>query len=142
MADMKNNPWLGLLSYEDPAKTTEDYAFCGRDAAINSLFAMVDNNLLVTLYGKTGVGKTSVLNAGVFPLLRSRNYFPVYVRLGKYDNIGQYSFAENIVTAVQDELDSMGGHCRTQHPEVAQSGILANDYLWKFFCTHSFYNEK
>lgn len=142
MADMKNNPWLGLLSYEDPAKTTEDYVFCGRDAAINSLFAMVDNNLLVTLYGKTGVGKTSVLNAGVFPLLRSRHYFPVYVRLGKYDNIGQYSFAENIVNAVLDELHSIGGRCKTQHPEVAESGFLANDYLWKFFCTHSFYNEK
>lgn len=139
---MLNNPWLGLLSYEDPAKTNTDYTFCGRDIAINSLFAMVDNNLLVTLYGKTGVGKTSVLNAGVFPLLRSRNYFPVYVRLGKYDNIGQYSFSEFIVKAILDELHTIGGYCKTQHPDAAESGIMANDFLWRFFCTHSFFNIK
>ena len=139
---MHSNPWLGLLSYEDPAKTKADYAFCGRDVAINSLFAMVDNNILVSLYGKTGVGKTSVLNAGVCPLLRSRNYFPVYVRLGKYDNVGQYSFSEFIVKAILEEIHAIGGSCKTQHPDVAESGTLANDYLWRFFCTHSFFNSQ
>ena len=140
--NMKNNPWLGLLSYEDPAKSSADYVFCGRDAAINSLFAMVDNNLLVTLYGKTGVGKTSVLNAGVFPLLRSRNYFPVSIRLGKFNNIGQYSFSEVIVKAILEEISLLGGTSKTQHPTVIESGTMANDYLWKFFCTTSFFNEK
>jgi len=139
---MTNNPWLGLLSYEDPAKSKADYSFCGRDAAINSLFAMVDNNLLVTLYGKTGVGKTSVLNAGVFPLLRSRNYIPVSIRLGRYDNIEKCSFSSIIVQAIQEEILAIGGHCKTLYPANAESGIMAVDYLWRYFCTTSFFNNQ
>ena len=36
----------------------------------------------VLLSGKSGVGKTSLLNAGVFPRLRSEGYLPVSIRLG------------------------------------------------------------
>ena len=64
---------------------------------------MVDNNLLVTLYGKTGIGKTSILNAGVFPLLRSRNYLPISIRLGRYAK-EEKSFAKYIIDEIENEI--------------------------------------
>ena len=32
------------------------------------------------MYGRSGLGKTSLLRAGLFPLLRDRHFLPVYVR--------------------------------------------------------------
>ena len=34
----------------------------------------------ITLYGSSGIGKTSLLRAGVIPILRRKDYFPLYVR--------------------------------------------------------------
>ena len=130
---MIQNPWLGLLSYEDPLKSERHYSFCGRDAAISSLFAMVDNNLLITLYGKTGIGKTSILNAGVFPILRSRGYLPVSIRLGKYDNTKETSFAKRIITRIEDEVEAIGGSIETLYPDYSSANNSAIDFLWKFF---------
>ena len=139
---MTRNPWLGLLSYEDPQKSKENYVFCGRDAAISSLFAMVDNNLLVTLYGKTGIGKTSVLNAGVFPILRSRCYMPISIRLGKYDSTKEISFAKRIISCIESEIESIGGEIETKYPDYSSANNSAVDFLWKYFCTSIFKNKE
>ena len=136
------NPWLGLLSYQDPQKTDDHHVFCGRDAAVSSLFAMIDNNLLVTLYGKTGIGKTSVLNAGVFPLLRSRGYMPISIRLGKYDSLPNCSFAKYIIHEIQNEISSNGGSVETKFPEFVETKINATEYLWKYFCTSRFKDKE
>ena len=138
---MIQNPWLGLLSYEDPLKSERHYSFCGRDAAISSLFAMVDNNLLITLYGKTGIGKTSILNAGVFPILRSRGYLPVSIRLGKYDNTKETSFAKRIITRIEDEVEAIGGSIETLYPDYSSANNSAIDFLWKFFGTTVFKDD-
>ncbi len=134
------NPWLGLLSYEDPIKTKDKYVFCGRDNAISSLFAMIDNNLLVTLYGKTGIGKTSVLNAGVFPTLRSAGYLPISIRLGKFGSTKDISFSNRIVSAIEEEVKSISGTVDTIYPEYARLNNLKTDFLWKYFCTSIFKN--
>ncbi|MFG2002166.1 tetratricopeptide repeat protein [Spirillospora sp. NPDC048911] len=43
--------------------------FCGRDAEIEELAAQWRDDRLTVLYGASGVGKTSLLRAGVFPML-------------------------------------------------------------------------
>lgn len=74
-----NNPWLGLSSYsEDSLKY---YQFNGRTAAIASLTSLIRRNLFVTLYGRSGIGKTSLLQAGVFPVLRNEGFIPFSIRL-------------------------------------------------------------
>lgn len=135
-----HNPWLGLISYQDPQKSDQKYVFCGRDNATSSIFAMVNNNLLITLYGKTGIGKTSILNAGVFPLLRSQNYFPISVRLGNIDD-SNVPFARKILNSILEELKHIGGTLKTSHPDILETSNTAIDYLWKFFCTSTFYNK-
>ena len=72
---MKNNPWKGLVSYEE--KDLDNYEFCGRTKAVSKYYSLITNSLVSTLYGRTGCGKTSMLQAGIFPLLRQESYFPV-----------------------------------------------------------------
>lgn len=132
------NPWIGLLSYQDPDKIKSDYRFCGREMAISSLFAMIDNNILVTMYGKTGIGKTSVLNAGVFPLLRSQKYLPISIRLGKYDDSGSTSYAKHIVDEIKEEIVSVNGVVKQGIPDRVQNEY-AVEYLWEYFHTTRFF---
>lgn len=101
---------------------------------------MIDNNLLVTLYGKTGIGKTSILNAGVFPLLRSRKYLPISVRLGKNDK--NISFAKSIVDEITKEIQNIGGKEETKFPNNTLDNYLSIESLWKYFATTTFYNAE
>ena len=78
---MSHNPWAGLASYQDPAGGSA-LLFCGRDNESYDLAALVDDNIFCTLYGKSGTGKTSLLNAGMFPRLRAMGYLPLSIRLG------------------------------------------------------------
>lgn len=76
-----SNPWRGLAAYNEPQDGEVFVKFCGRDAAIRTLTSLIQQNLFVTLYGKTGVGKTSLLRAGIFPRLRRDGFAPVLIRL-------------------------------------------------------------
>lgn len=61
----QNNPWPGPIPYSIDG----DYLFCGREDESNELAELISDNVLVTLYGKSGVGKTSIINKGVIPKL-------------------------------------------------------------------------
>jgi hypothetical protein len=70
-------PWPGPASYGEIEK---DFFF-GRPAETAELLSQVDDEPLVVLYGRSGLGKTSLLQAGLFPKLRERNFLPVVLRL-------------------------------------------------------------
>ena len=71
------NPWLGLFSYSEE---TLAY-FHGRDEETAELARRVQRKLLTVLFGQSGLGKTSLLRAGIVPRLRAEGYCPVYVRV-------------------------------------------------------------
>jgi WD40 repeat protein len=73
----RDNPWPGLESFEENAR---DY-FHGREAEAEDLLRRVADAPLAVLFGKSGLGKTSLLKAGLFPRLRERRFLPVHVRL-------------------------------------------------------------
>ena len=72
----RDNPWPGLESFEENARAF----FHGRDHESTSLLSHVLEGPITVLYGGSGLGKTSLLRAGLFPLLRDRHLLPVYVR--------------------------------------------------------------
>jgi hypothetical protein len=71
------NPWPGLAAYDEAAS---DF-FHGRDADTEELLRLVRLAPLTVLYGKSGLGKSSLLQAGLFPRLRQAHYLPIYIRL-------------------------------------------------------------
>ncbi len=71
------HPWLGLASFTEE---TRQY-FYGREEEVGELSRRVQRKLLTVLFGQSGLGKTSILNAGIVPRLRPEGYCPVYVRV-------------------------------------------------------------
>jgi tetratricopeptide (TPR) repeat protein len=71
------HPWLGLASFSEE---TRGY-FYGREDEVAELARRVQRKLLTILFGQSGLGKTSILRAGIVPRLRPEGYCPVYVRI-------------------------------------------------------------
>lgn len=72
-----DNPWPGLATF-----TEEQVAyFHGRDDEIDDLTQLARLRALVVLFGQSGLGKSSLLQAGVFPRLRANGFCPIYIRL-------------------------------------------------------------
>jgi hypothetical protein len=60
---------------------------------------MVLNAPLTVLFGASGLGKTSLVQAGLFPLLRKEHHPPVYVRLDLRDR--SISLTDQVKSALQ-----------------------------------------
>ncbi len=130
---MKQNPWLGLATYDEQA-VAQGYKFCGRERAIKELYSIIDNNLLTTLYGKSGIGKSSLLQAGVFPCLRSDNYLPIMIRLG-IETTAEKDYASLIIEATHNAIKKIGGQCvKTREGRNTRD----EERLWDFFHTTEF----
>src|SRR5882672_11733919 len=71
------NPWVGLASYTEQERNL----FFGRDREKTELLRLIERESLTVLFGRSGLGKTSLLRAGVIPALRETAYFPVILRL-------------------------------------------------------------
>ena len=73
----RENPWPGLASFTEDARAF----FFGREKETDELVRLVRRNTLTVLFGQSGLGKSSLLQAGAFPLLREADYLPLYLRL-------------------------------------------------------------
>lgn len=71
------HPWLGLDSFTEETRAF----FFGREQEVAELGRRVQRKLLTILFGQSGLGKTSILRAGIVPKLRPNGYCPVYVRI-------------------------------------------------------------
>lgn len=142
MTSEVKNPWLGLKSYNEGQK------IYGRDKEIIELSQKILYNTQTVIYGKSGIGKSSILNAGVFPILRRNNYFPVYVRL-VHD--GKVSYCSQIMAAVMnslkklrvEDLSAPEGFIYKEVEGFAYEVVVRYDDkipegLWEFFHRHEF----
>ncbi len=68
-----------------PFTEEEKHLFYGRDTDTKKLYQLIILEKLVLLYGKSGLGKSSLLNAGVLPLFNdANNYEVIKIRFGTY----------------------------------------------------------
>ncbi len=113
------HPWLGLASFTEETRGF----FHGRDEEVGELGRRVQRKLLTVLFGQSGLGKTSILRAGIVPRLKPEGYCPVYVRLdyGRESPPPSEQIKQAIFRATQ-----AAGHW-TQ-PGVSQQG----ETLWEF----------
>ena len=100
------NPWKGLDTY------LEGEILYGRDEDIRKLSQCVLGYDDTVLYGRSGIGKSSLLNAGILPASRIADFVPIYIRLNHrtdeqyYDQILHAIEAEGIkVVAVSTVKD-------------------------------------
>ncbi|HEX2062590.1 MAG TPA: hypothetical protein VHK90_17755, partial [Thermoanaerobaculia bacterium] len=69
----------GLASFQD--HNLDRLLFCGRNEERRTLLNLVVGESISVLYSRSGLGKTSLINATLLQELRERNYFPVVARL-------------------------------------------------------------
>src|SRR5208337_2897719 len=75
----RENPWPGLATFDEESHNF----FYGRSSELTQLVGLVQRTNVTLLYGRSGLGKSSLINAGLFFELRKepREYFPVPVTL-------------------------------------------------------------
>jgi hypothetical protein len=93
-----DHPWLGLPPF---AEENHRYFF-GRTAEVREVFLRVRENPLTVLYGQSGLGKTSLLRAGLIPKLRVERFRPVRVLL---------DFTERSATLVGQVRTALAAAC-------------------------------
>jgi hypothetical protein len=75
--DTEQRPYRGMQSFSEQHKDL----FFGRTKPVNEIFGLLKNNLLTVVFGKSGIGKSSLLSAGLMPKLRENFYLPVLIRI-------------------------------------------------------------
>jgi hypothetical protein len=75
-----------------PFVKEDEVIFFGRNVEVNELLQSIKVNSIFLLFGKSGLGKSSLVNAGVVPKLLETNYRPIVVRF--------YNTAESPLTTI------------------------------------------
>lgn len=113
----------GVRHFEERDQTQ----FRGRTTAAEDLLLRVLSVRLLLQFAPSGVGKTSLLTAGLFPLLRPHHYFPFIVRLNQPE--------ESLVEAVRRSLTGALVDFKLNEPVIPNEAeslwsLLAGTQLW------------
>jgi hypothetical protein len=135
--EKEKNPWRGLQSYQ------EGDILYGRNRDIRELTQQVLSSKSTLLYGKSGIGKSSILNAGIIPAARRNGYVPVLVRLSHDEDKNNYF--EQIKNAIKRCLlpsESNENAVSEYVKEIYHSKDISNETLYEYFHRHEFYKEE
>ncbi len=122
MADQRNR-YPGAQPFSD-----NDFSrrvFFGRGSASRMLADKVLANRMVIVYARSGLGKTSLLQAGVAPRLREEDHLPLFVRVNDLRN----GPSQGVLEAIPGEAHRQGIEYVPGLPES----------LWSFFKSAEFW---
>lgn len=111
-----------------PFETSDQHIFFGRDQDIADLYDLLVLEKLVVLFGKSGYGKSSLLNAGILPKFQNAlpdsdvAYQPITVRFNLYVDDKSIPPLEQVRRRLLEETN--------ENPE---GNFLTNDTLWQQF---------
>jgi hypothetical protein len=121
--DTVKNRYPGAQPFSDNEFSRS--VFFGREDASRTLADKILANRIVVVYGRSGLGKTSLLNAGVAPLLREEGYLPLFMRVNDTEKGAFHSVLEVIPSeAARQQVEYTPGQ---------------TDSLWSFFKTAEFW---
>ena len=112
------HPWPGLFPYAEDAHAF----FNGRERETVDLLRLVRRDTLTLLYGQSGLGKSSLLRAGLFPQLREEAMLPIYLRLDFRNR--EIGLREQVWNLLRVALDGAGIDGRPPRD---------NESLWAYF---------
>ncbi len=112
--------FIGLSAYREEQAAF----FYGRQKEIEALTNLIKTSSLTLMFGKSGTGKTSLLNAGVFPLLRKNYCIPFRIRLEFLEN--STDIITQVKQVIKTEIDKYGFNVQA-YP--------GNETLWEYFHT-------
>jgi hypothetical protein len=101
--------------------------FFGREQASLALTNQILANRLVVVYAKSGLGKSSLLNAGVAPLLREAGTIPLFVRVN--------DVKRDLLVSIPERIEE---EAKRQDVEFVPGDNVS---LWSFFKTAEFWKR-
>lgn len=119
------NPWKGLNFYK------EGEIIYGRNSEIQSLSQYIFNNTQTVLYGRSGIGKSSILNAGIFPKARLAGMIPVSIRLNHEDD-------DEYLSQIRVAIENSG---LVPKPIIPAVNGVNDETLWEFIHRHEFHDD-
>jgi tetratricopeptide (TPR) repeat protein len=115
----------GTRPFSDSA---DDVArFFGRDTEAEELYLRVLSVPLLVQFGNSGLGKTSLLQAGLFPRLRQKPFLPVMIRLNNADE----SLTAAVARAIRESCESEG----------IEATHRSTDGLWELVSTTTVWRD-
>lgn len=131
-----NNPWVGLAAY-----TYRDASrFFGRECEIENISKSILDNVVTILYGVSGSGKSSLINAGLQPRFEQKQYMPVKIRL---DHNIEISYSRQIINAIISKIQSLNGEIDNSTNPFAAAGDMTDcDRLWCFLHLSTFWSPE
>lgn len=85
-----------------PFEAADSSLFFGRDRDCNDLLGLIALEKLVVLFGKSGYGKSSLINAAVIPFLESKASIAFSIRFGTY-SYGQESLSKILLNRIESD---------------------------------------
>jgi len=103
----EQRPYPGLAPFTE----SEARFFFGRSEEARELFRRLRRGVATVLFGASGLGKTSLLQAGLFPLLRDHDFLPVPIRLDLGPD--QPRIACQVAEALREAVENAGAELET-----------------------------
>ena len=106
-----------------PFTTAEQALFFGREREREDLVRLVNAEKLVVLFGKSGLGKSSLVNAGLLPALVAQNkgWLPIPIRFRVSDG------KNSPIDIVRQHLD------KQENVQITEGSFLTDKSLWHSF---------
>lgn len=105
-----------------PFSTSQQHIFFGRKQDIEDLYRHINLERMVVLYAKSGLGKSSLLNAGIVPKIEADGrYTPLNIRFGAYQKGNEESPLFLTKAAIRSN---------TSAPTILNDLIPEEDSLW------------
>lgn len=126
------NPWKGLYFYTEKDQSI----FFGRHKELADLLRLLQRDCLTTLFARSGMGKTSLLRAGLMPSLRDDNCLPLIVRIIPSDEADSPS--QQIFQALQQAAKAGDVEIEV----IAEPAAQDSETLWEFFHRRRFWGKR
>ncbi len=121
--------------------------FFGREEDVRLLHKRIQREPLVVLHGKSGLGKSSIINAGIIPVVEEQSTFePLLIRFGAKTTQNDDSLlakTKNILNESSDTIqllerllpndDSLWTHAKTRQMKGGSSPLLIFDQFEELF---------
>ncbi len=142
------NPWYSFRPYQE----SDVEKFKGRGSDIAEVMKYILGNDFVVCYAKSGIGKSSLINAGLMPRLRKKQILPISIKFTE-DFFTTDSFEINIRNQIVSEIEKLNAIARKEgrddnysfikHPSINNNPAmkvadteLADDSIWWWLSTY------
>ena len=144
----EQNPWYSFRPYQE----NDADKFKGRGKDIAEVMKYILGNDFVVCYAKSGIGKSSLINAGLMPRLRKKQILPISIKFTE-EFFTVDSFERNIRNQIVSEIDKLNDKANgegrddtysfVKHPSISDSPAmkaadaeLANKSIWWWLSTY------